>query len=254
MLGFDINSLRTKLIRARREEARLRSTPLSYDRNEPISKLRLERIISARRSSRDFYRQHIGQLELDIKEAEDEYHEKQNDKRKEQWEERKLLENDFIKDSDSNEESSSGSYLILALLLLPLMTFPMPLAFLFYGLLSWLWLWLWLGSWAMLNIFLVCTTAYLYSSGNIFLGSLMLFMIPAIFFIKLGKDIGSPPLSLIKGPERFKYKRRRIAAAIVWLVFCLLLSYEPNFVFGMVLIAIPFFAGYFIYAVANDLI
>ena len=242
MLGFDINSLRTKLRRARREEAKLRSIPLAYDRYEPINKLRLERIISARRSSRDFYTQHIGQLELDIKEAEDEYHEKQNDKRKEQWEERKLLENDFIKDSDSNEESSSGSYLILALLLLPLMTFPMPLAFLFYGLLSWLWL----GSWAMLNIFLVCTTAYLYSSGNIFLGSLMLFMIPAIFFIKLGKDIGSPPLSSM-GPERFKYRRRRIALTIIWLVFCLLLSYEPHFTFDMVLIVIAFFAGYFIY-------
>ena len=149
-----------------------------------------------------------------------------------------------------NQESSNGLYLILALLLLPLMILPMPLAFLSYGLLSWLWL----GSWTMLNIFLVCTTAYLYSSGNIFLGALMLFMIPVIFFIKHGKDIGSPSLSSMEGSARFKYKKRRIAAAIILLFFCLLLSYKPSFVFVMVLIAIPFFAGYFIYAIANNLI
>jgi len=152
--------------------------------------------------------------------------------------------------SSSNEESSSGSYLILALLLLPLMTLPMPLAFLFYGLLSWLWL----GTSAMLKIFLVCTTVYLYSSGYIFFGSLMLFMTGVISFIILKKDIGSPSLSSMKGLERFKFRKRRNLVAIIWLVFCLLVAYQPDFVFVMMLIAIPFFIGYFFYLVGNNLI
>jgi|TARA_B100001093_G_scaffold302185_1_gene288209 hypothetical protein len=204
--------------------------------------------------------QSIPLIELDILTTKDEAREIKIENKKEFKEKYLRKKGTFIKSSDLilessnelntyNEESSKVSFLFLALLSLPLMIFSKPLAFLSYGLLTWLWL----GTWTVINIFLVCTTAYLYSSGNIFLGSLMLFMISVIFFIKLRKEIGSPSLSSMEGPARFKYKKRRIAAAIIWLFFCLLLSYTPSFVFAMVLIAIPFFAGYFIYAIANNL-
>lgn len=269
MLSFVRNSLNTKLLRARFELQNLKKRPklreyhediydYSYTANRPKSVAYWNR---RRNEEEERLERLIHEIELDILVANYEADEKRIEKKKEIKERYSRNKNSFIKSSDlilsgsnelntSNEESSTVSYFILALLSLPLLILPMPLAFLFYGLLSWLWL----GSEAVLNIFLVCTAAYLYSSENIFLGSLMLFMIPVIFFIKLGKDIGSPSLNSMEGPERFKYKKRRIAASIIWLVFCLLLSYEINFVFVMVLIAIPFFAGYFIYAIANDLI
>ena len=253
-------SLNTELVRARHKLQTLKRRPKLHDYGESVYDYSYT---SNRPKSVRWWRQKrkeeekwqellIRDIELSILEAEDEHRERQDEKYEEIKDRNSTNKNSFIKSeiNTSNDEGSITPYLILVLLLLPLMTLPMPLAFLFYGLLSWLWL----GTYAMLKIFLVCTTVYLYSSGYIFFSSLMLFMIGVISFIKLKKDIGSPSLSSMKGPERFKYRKRRNLVAIIWLVFCLLVAYQPDFVFVMMLIAIPFLIGYFFYLVGNNLI
>ena len=242
-------SLNTELVRARLKLQTLKRRPTKIHKYEN-GEIGYDE--QKRREDEKWQELLIRDIELDILEAEDEHLERQDEKYEEIKKRNSTNKNSFIKSeiNTSNDEGSITSYLILALLLLPLMTLPMPLAFLFYGVLSWLWL----GTYAMLKIFLVCTTVYLYSSGYIFFSSLMLFMTGVISFIKLNMDIGSPSLSSMKGPERFKYRKRRNLVAIIWLVFCLLVAYQPDFVFVMMLIAIPFLIGYFFYLVGNNLI